>query len=153
MVKSIRTKRLLRTFWIPALAAVVVVVGLTGLAHARSAETQSPNYSGSIQVGQQDQNKPEANDGVGETKGNADEAKESADLAPLAKITENEAVDAAKTAHPGYDVKNTTLENENGSVVYGVEMSGQSGKSLDVKVDAGDAKVLASENDSEDGEN
>jgi uncharacterized membrane protein YkoI len=36
------------------------------------------------------------------------------------------------------------LENENGSVVYSVELT-QSGKAYDVKVDAGNGQILHSE--------
>jgi uncharacterized membrane protein YkoI len=41
-------------------------------------------------------------------------------------------------------VTSVELENENGSVVYSVELT-QSGKAYDVKVDAGNGKILHSE--------
>ena len=44
------------------------------------------------------------------------------------------------------------LENENGSVVYGVEVTKADGTVVDVKVDAGNGEVLAREADGPDGE-
>ncbi len=64
------------------------------------------------------------------------EADESVALAPLAKITAEEATAAAQAVVAG-DVIKVELENENGAVVYGVEIG-----NVDVKVDAGTGQVL-----------
>jgi uncharacterized membrane protein YkoI len=70
-------------------------------------------------------------------------------LRKLAKITLQDAVRAAKGAAPG-TVAESGIENEDGNVVYTVEM--RSGKSTsEVIVDAGNGKVLAVVAD-EDGE-
>ncbi len=69
----------------------------------------------------------------------------------LAGISLDKAVEAAAAAFPGKAVK-AGLENENDSLVYGVEIVSAGGKTADVKVDAGNGKVLAVEKDG-DGEN
>ena len=59
-------------------------------------------------------------------------------LAALAKITAAQAMAAAQTAYPGTKVEKLALENENGSLVYAVNLS----NGQEVEVDAGNAKVL-----------
>ena len=71
----------------------------------------------------------------------AGESNDTATLAPLAKITVEQAKQAALGAVPG-TVLSAQLEDENGNVVYGVEVTTASG-TVDVKVDAGTAKVLS----------
>lgn len=63
------------------------------------------------------------------------------DLSTLAKVTEEQARQAALNANPGTTVKSAGLENENGNLAWGVELS----NGTDVKVDAGNASVLKSE--------
>ncbi|MGB9770099.1 MULTISPECIES: PepSY domain-containing protein [Caldisericum] len=90
---------------------------------------QEPNYVGSIKV----------------TDTNAkDEASESSALQGLAKISQSEAEASALAKVPGTVVK-TTLDNENGYLVYAVEVKDAQGKVFDVKVDAGNGTVLATE--------
>ena len=91
-------------------------------------DVQSPSYSSSISV---DQN---ATDGMSE----ADEA---AALAGQAKITVDQAKAAALAANPGTTVVKAELDNENGALVYSVELSNGS----DVKVDAGNGAILHTE--------
>jgi len=62
-------------------------------------------------------------------------------LSDLAKVSLADAISAAQTAFPGM-VLDAGLENENGFVVYGVEVIGSSGVRTDVKVDAGNGRVL-----------
>ncbi|MEA3216814.1 MAG: hypothetical protein QOJ19_2970 [Acidimicrobiia bacterium] len=77
--------------------------------------------------------------------GTASESDESASLAGLAKVTADDAKAAAVAAHPG-TARSVELEEEDGNVVYAVTVDTASG-SLDVKVDAGNAKVLAAHSD------
>ncbi len=63
------------------------------------------------------------------------------DLSTLAKVTEEQARQAALNANPGTTVKSASLENENGNLVWSVELS----NGTDVKVDAGNGSVLKSE--------
>jgi len=76
------------------------------------------------------------------------EGAESERLKSLARITPEQASAAALAQVLG-TVKKIELENEDGNVVYGVEIKTANGES-DVKVDAGDGRVLHVENDGED---
>jgi uncharacterized membrane protein YkoI len=75
------------------------------------------------------------------------EGAESERLKSLARITPEQARDAALAQVPG-TVKKVELENEDGNVVYGVEIKTAKGES-DAKVDAGDGRVLHVEQDGE----
>lgn len=81
--------------------------------------------------------------------GSGNETDENATLAPLAKITPAEATKAALAAVPG-TAGAAALENENGYVVYGITVTTPKGN-VDVKVDAGNGKVLAQDNGAESG--
>ncbi len=76
------------------------------------------------------------------------EGAESERLQSLARITPEQARAAALQQVPG-TVKKVELENEDGNVVYGVEVVTAQGE-RDVKVDAGDGRVLHVEQDGED---
>jgi len=89
-------------------------------------EVQDPSYVTSITAPQ--------DEGLSE----ADEAKS---LESLATITPDQARDAALAAVPGTAGK-VELDNENGAVVYSVEITDGSGSQIDVKVDAGNATVV-----------
>lgn len=86
---------------------------------------QEPLYTGSIIV---DQAQTEE----------VSEADEASSLQGKAVISAAEAEDAALAANPGTSVVKTELDNENGSLVYSVELS----SGADVKVDAGNGTVL-----------
>jgi uncharacterized membrane protein YkoI len=95
-------------------------------------DEQSPSYASSIAVDQA------ATEGISE----ADEA---AALAGQAKISLEEAKSAALAANPGTTVVKAELDNENGALVYSVELS----NGLDVKVDAGNGAILHTESGSD----
>ncbi len=76
---------------------------------------------------------------VDDTKDISD-AENCAVIAPLVKITAAQAEKAAQSAQNG-KVQSTILENDGGNVVYSIIL-GSSGKEFEVKVDAGNAKVL-----------
>jgi uncharacterized membrane protein YkoI len=99
---------------------------------AEGAEVQDPSYTASIQA-------PESESAT------EDEAAEAAALQALAKISPDQAKQAALAAVPG-TVDKVELENENGNVVYGVEITAN-GTRVDVKVDAGNGSVLAQDTD------
>jgi uncharacterized membrane protein YkoI len=69
----------------------------------------------------------------------------------MAKIPFDSAVKAALTAVQG-KILRIELENENGYLVYGVEVVKSDRQIVDVKVDAGDGKVLKIETDQKDSE-
>lgn len=105
------------------------------------AEVQEPSYTASIKAPQLNQKQE-----VGETQ----EAKM---LEGYAKITPKDAEAAALAKVPGKVVK-VSLDNENGNVVYSVEIATGTGIK-DVKVDAGNGHVLYIDigNDHESGKN
>ena len=107
--------------------------GATGT-ESDGTDEQTPSYAGSITVDQ----------ATGDT---GSEADESAALAAQAKITSEEAQAMALKANPGATVTKVELDNENGTLVYSVELS----NGLDVKVDAGNGKILNTETGGENG--
>ncbi len=65
-------------------------------------------------------------------------------LARLAKISADRARSAALEAVGG-NVRSTTLDDEDGCLVYSVETNGKDGKLHDVKVDAGNGHVVSTQ--------
>jgi uncharacterized membrane protein YkoI len=78
-----------------------------------------------------------------------DDATEAAQLKQLATVTADEASAAAASSVGGTAGK-VELENEDGNVVYSVEVTDAAGTLHDVVVDAGNAKILANEVDQPD---
>lgn len=97
-------------------------------------QDQAPTYTGSIQV-------PNPQDRAENNRGE-NEAVEAGQLAGLAKITATEGKAAALQAVPGEATK-VALDNENGSLVYSVEVKKADGTVADVKVDAGTTQILS----------
>ena len=106
--------------------AVAVVLGVGGLAVSSQREAK---LTGSIAV-----------------KGN-----DEAGYAGLAKVSLDEAIQAALQAVPGKVLK-VELEDEDGYLVYGVEIAGADRQIADVKIDAGNGKLLRIDHDREDGD-
>jgi uncharacterized membrane protein YkoI len=151
-----------------ALLAVVTAAAGVALTVRGQGEGQKQHeqakYRSTIQVPDDKNEREEANDSEGvESKeeseaaeGNeanetgdhedGDEAKDRAEggeserLKSLARITPEQA-QAAALAQVAGTVKKVELENEDGNVVYGVEIKTADGES-DIKVDAGDGRVL-----------
>lgn len=92
---------------------------------------QNPSYKSSITAPEQEF----------ESEGAEAEA-----LQSKATISSAEAKSAALAAVPG-TAGQVELDNENGAVVYSVEITKADGSKLDVKVDAGNADVLHQEAD------
>jgi uncharacterized membrane protein YkoI len=142
------------------LIAVCVLAGLGGtirLVHAAQSQSQAPiailpehrNGHPMAQVGNgdretKDDTKGQASDRDKETNDDAQEKaadrKESAKLQPLAKITAQQAQQAAESWQGGQSAKDVKLENEDGSLIYSVEIGNQ-----EVTVDAGNGKILSTE--------
>lgn len=137
-----------------ALGSTGVAVATTGAASppANSGTSeQDPSYVGTIPApsdGTADAGETEGAEGPDGTEGTegtddtAAEAAESASLSGLAKVSPEAATAAALKAVPG-TAGAAQLENENGYVVYGVEITAADGSVVDVKIDAGDGSVLA----------
>ncbi len=118
----------------PAPAAAVTQIDTR---QQQQRDLQNPSYTTSLRTANP-QN-------AGEEKGQDNEAAESSSLQSLAKITPAQARASALQAVPGKVIK-VSLDNENGNVVYSVEV--QTAKGLvDVKVDAGNGKVLAQDSE------
>lgn len=123
-----------------AVAAVLTLGGGAAIAAQNPAETtgtgdagqeeQDPNIKGTIAAPAE---KDAENEGA--------EAKQ---LEGLAKIDRAAAEKAALDAVPG-TAKDAELGNENGFVVWEVEVQGSDGTLREVKVDAGNGQVLARE--------
>lgn len=146
-----------------AVVAGGIVTGLalggTGVAMAATTgaapQEQHPTYVGSVTSPGDAGDDTETAEGTGldrsESEGadsTAAEADESKALQPLATVTADEATAAALSAIPG-TAGSAELENENGYVVYGVEITATDGTVTDVKVDAGNGTVLAQDTDSD----
>ncbi len=111
---------------------VMTVIGgvvLTALIAIGGVSAQQANHEGSIQVKSDDE----------------------AAFAGMAKISLDSAVNAALQAVPGKALK-VELENENGYLVYGVEIAKTDKQVMNVKIDAGNGKVLKIESDQKDNE-
>jgi uncharacterized membrane protein YkoI len=117
---------------IPAMLAVAFL----GAGRAVSQEKRQPAYKSSIQVIDQ-----KSGGEHGERGKRHGEAAEAAHLAPLAKIDLTHATAAALAQVPGKALR-TTLDDENGKLVYSVEVQTTAGEVKDVKVDAGTGVVL-----------
>jgi len=114
---------MLRTTVLGVVAGIALVGGGPVLAAQTTQQTtqvQEPKYACSIVVPQ-----------------NATDAS----VAGQAKITLAQAQQAAQSAAPGTLI-GSGLDNENGCLVYSVEIRSADGKIHDVKVDAGTAKIL-----------
>jgi uncharacterized membrane protein YkoI len=93
---------------------------------ATDSQRQDPSYQSSVTIPEQ---------------ANRSEADEAKALEVAARINSDQARQAALAAVPG-TASNVSLENENGNVVYSVEVTAN-GTVTDVKVDAGNGTVLA----------
>jgi uncharacterized membrane protein YkoI len=116
----------------------LAVASVTGIALA-----QSSNGPSTTAVREVDDARPEATSSVTVPPGQAAaEADEGSGLQGLAKITPDEAKAAALAAVPGSATK-VELENEDGRVVYKVEVAGADGRQTDLEIDAGNGAVLS----------
>lgn len=123
--------------------AVSQRIALAGI--SRSSVAQASLQNGAAVVYQQKQALKVAM-GHGKEENAAEEQRESAKLQPLAKITAQAAQRSAEAAQGGR-ASSVQLENDNGSLVYAVVV-GQT----EVKVDAGDGRILYTESAQEGGE-
>lgn len=80
-----------------------------------------------------------------------DEAAEAAALQAQATISVDQAKQAALAQFPGGSVLDAELEDENGAVVYGVEVRDTAGAQHDVKVDAKTGTVVATQAEGHEG--
>ena len=129
-----------------AVSAMSIVNGTSTKTTKVQKDVQKPNYVASIKAPQTNNKdgKVDENKYVKDAKGDTQESK---GLAKYAKITPEEAKKSALVEVAGKVVK-VSLDNENGYVVYSVEIATNTGVK-DVKVDAGNGKVLYIESNEE----
>jgi hypothetical protein len=119
----------------------LALAGATGIAVAQS----SSNSSNPPPVRELDDANPAKPSSVTVPASQAaTETDEGTALQGLAKITPDQAKAAAVAAVPGNATK-VELENENGNLVYKVEVTGADGKQTDLQIDAGNGAVLSRE--------
>ncbi|MDE0805303.1 MAG: PepSY domain-containing protein [Acidimicrobiales bacterium] len=135
-------------------AAVGLTLGVAALAGAATSPDQTAPTDTTVDSEQNESQDPTLNGSIqtpeDESLSEADEAKA---LEGLAKISPADAEQAALAAVPGTVNGAPELENEDGSVVYEMEITSADGTVTEVVVDAGNGDVLAQEaGDSEDDE-
>lgn len=130
------------------IALTAALMGILGFATVVKTVYASPLQNSSMQMMTQNQigNQVEKSDGDGETNDDAEEQQEDAKLQYDAKISATQAKQAAETSVGG-TASSVKLEDENGSLVYAVVIGNQ-----EVKVDAGNGKVLYTENPNQENE-
>jgi uncharacterized membrane protein YkoI len=137
-VKKAMLKKVLAGIEIAAVFTAMFLLGGIATGHIFAQSPQNPaqvqfneqqsQYTGSIQI----------DNSQYEGMSDADEA---VALKIQAKITAAKAEQAALAANPETTAVKTEIDNENGVLVYSVELS----NGIDVKVDAGNGKVLYTE--------
>ncbi|GLU61074.1 PepSY domain-containing protein (plasmid) [Arthrobacter sp. TES] len=141
---------------IGALAGLALIGGtaVVGLSAANASTTPSPPATspatGSTTDGEKSdggQQEPQLKGSitVPETTGEQSDAQESANLAAVATIDAKAAETAAAASLPGSAATASHLGDENGSLVYDVTVKDSTGAVHEVKIDAGNATVLANE--------
>ena len=130
-----------------AAIAAGLTAGAFGVASAASTQTTTSSpapttTAGPDTVPDQVDNSDNADNSGTDGKDPAADPNESASLAAAAKVTEQQARDAASAAAGGTATK-ATLDNENGTVVWSVEVTRTDKTTVDVKIDAGNGAVLA----------
>ena len=137
-----------------ALAGAYLLGSATlGNAFAQSPSPQPPAPA-TTQAGggqQNQQPRPAGSIPASQDRNGQREADETAALQSQAKITPDQAKAAALAQYPNATVTKVELDNENGAVVYSVQLTDSSGKGWDVKVDAGVGTVLRAEADDPEG--
>jgi uncharacterized membrane protein YkoI len=132
----------------------LVLAGVTGIAVAQSTDgPDGPRAQAAprAQVAQAVDDDPGATSSVTVPPDRAvTEADEGPALQSLAKITPEQAAAAAVAAVPG-NATEVELENEDGNVVYKVEVTGTDGRQTDLEIDAGNRAVLSRETEAPDG--
>ncbi len=131
-----------------SLAGLVLVSGTAlggiAVANANTPATPSPGPTQSEQ-GEQKEAQVKGSISVPESATEVPDAEEAAQLAKLATIDAKAAEAAATASVPGSSIVSTELGDEDGSLVYDVSVKDGAGTITEVKVDAGNATVLASE--------
>lgn len=135
-----------------AAAIAVAVIGTTAYAEtpppsSKPSTPPSAPASGTPASPDTEQEDPSGSGTVEPPKGSGidNEAADAAALTALAKVSETDAKNAALAKFPGATVTTATLGDENGTVVWEIQLTDASKVAHDVKVDAGTGAILATE--------
>ena len=127
-----RFNKTLKKVWIPVVAASFVLMSFV-FAQAQTDKPRQHEYYADGSNSEGDRYDNESQEHGVDTSG--------------AQIGFQEAIGAASAAYPDYSARGAEIEKERGHLVYAVTMVNPTGKALEVKVDAGTAKVLGVDND------
>lgn len=131
---------------VSAAAGMGMVIGFAGNSSAQTTTTPT-NPAAATPAATPEQKSTEAADAT-ETAGteSAGDASETAALIDKAKVSEADARAAALKASPG-TVKISELQDEDGKIVWGVEITTASGSVADIKVDGTTGVVVSTQSD------
>ncbi|WP_405219111.1 PepSY domain-containing protein [Agrococcus sp. Ld7] len=118
------------------IVAATLALGGAGIAMATS-DSEDTAVTGTVEA-------PPEETAADGTEVETTDAEEDATLRDLATVTPDEAEAAALAAVPG-TIREVDLDDEDGFVVYEVEVTAADGTVTGVLIDAGDASVLAQE--------
>ncbi len=132
---------------IGSLAGLLLIGGIasTGIAAANAANNTAPPSSSQGEKGESQEVTIKGSIAVTESATEESDVVEAAKLAKLATIDQKGADAAALASVPGSSVVSNSLDNEDGFLVYKVTVKDKAGTMTEVIVDAGNAKVLATE--------
>ena len=136
-----------------AAAAALIVGGGAAIAAGQATEQKEPSYKGSIQAPSDAERDGTTEDAKGSENEAGDERSEAAEeqkLQSLAKIDRSQAEQTALKEVPG-TVKEAELDDENGYVVWEIEVAADGGSYREVEVDAGNGRILAQEAEDNEG--
>jgi len=131
-----------------AVSLVAGVIGTAGALHTEKADSTVADSGQDTELNEQDAQEPSYTSSIVVPENSMTEEQEAQELIKYATISQKTAEDVALNEVPG-NLGEVELENENGNVVYSVEILSSSGN-MDVKVDAGNGQVLCIETDDED---
>lgn len=127
----------MKKWWLAILSALLVVCMAIGVSIALASDgpKTTATQSQQTQEAEQDVQEPSYQSSI-----KVPEA-EPANLDSMAKITADQAKEAALAASPGAAVAQVELDNENGNLVWSVEFT----NGIEMKVDAGNGQVVHTE--------
>ena len=130
-----------------SLAGLLLIGGIasTGMAVANAANETAPSSSSQNEKGEGPEVTIKGSISVTESATEQSETVEATNLAKLATVDAKSANAAALASVPGSSLVSSSLDHEDGSLVYDVKVKVGSGVVTEVVIDAGNAKVLASE--------
>jgi hypothetical protein len=128
------------------ITTIALAIGVIGT--AAHAETPPPSAKPSAPPAAPASGQPagaEQPEASGQPENSASEAADTAALAAQARVSEADARNAALAKFPGATIVKASLGDENGTVIWEIELADSANAAQDVKVDAVTGAVLAAE--------